>query len=591
MFVNARPLPCLTRSRSIPTPLCVSRNTFGGSVSPDAVSAMATPAPPPPSASSGKSPTSGVSLTVGPRPDPPTVVVTAPAGYDEPTGTLHVEISDPHRVGDGLSKHVEYKVTYWTSLPQYASTSGCVTRRYSDFEWLWKMLRGSMDGIIVPAPPSKSLMPNDDPKSAAIDKRQHHLALFIARVAAHPVMRESKDLQIFLEEQDKNSWSERVPWYERGVTSDALKGVSDWFHNTVRLDDTGTAANLIAGAAAGAATVQGAAAAAAQKARGVGANAGGSPHSVDHVPVPALISGNPAVPAHLTALHVQQNGSPSGSPHGISSGTAFDASSIAAVDGILETTHFLEISEYVSKLKGRVDKLLLATSALVKHSSHLGTVLMQFAAVVSDLEENEQRAASAFTELSSGAGSDAKETPSDEKTQPQIQWNDAAMLFVSTAGPPRQASDTIIASFMEPLESAAALCAACASACDARKAIAEHYNKLCRQISRADAKIVTMGVPEPGPKREEKQKVELAASDLRIKRTKAMARYERCVEHIERELLWWHTELATTLGLALQKVVAAQGAAAGHALHACKGHFDALQGALGDPPSVFVERR
>ena len=95
----------------------------------------------------------------------------------------------------------------------HKSTSGCVTRRYSDFEWLWKMLRGSMDGIIVPAPPSKTLMPNDDPKSAAIDKRQANLALFIARVAAHPVMRESADLQVFLEEADKNSWSERVPWY------------------------------------------------------------------------------------------------------------------------------------------------------------------------------------------------------------------------------------------------------------------------------------------------------------------------------------------------------------------------------------------
>jgi hypothetical protein len=28
-----------------------------------------------------------------------------------------------------------------------------------------------------------------------------------------------------------------VPWYERGVTSDALKGVTDWFQSTVRLDE------------------------------------------------------------------------------------------------------------------------------------------------------------------------------------------------------------------------------------------------------------------------------------------------------------------------------------------------------------------
>ena len=107
---------------------------------------METPASPSATHTSGTAPkspgsrgTRGVSLAVGPRPDPPSVSVTAPAGYDEPTGTLQVEVSEPHRVGDGLSKHVEYKVTYWTTLPQYKSTSGCVTRRYSDFEWLWKI--------------------------------------------------------------------------------------------------------------------------------------------------------------------------------------------------------------------------------------------------------------------------------------------------------------------------------------------------------------------------------------------------------------------------------------------------------------------
>jgi sorting nexin-1/2 len=561
---------------------------------------METPASPSATHTSGTAPkspgsrgTRGVSLAVGPRPDPPSVSVTAPAGYDEPTGTLQVEVSEPHRVGDGLSKHVEYKVTYWTTLPQYKSTSGCVTRRYSDFEWLWKMLRGSMDGIIVPAPPSKTLMPNDDPKSAAIDKRQANLALFIARVAAHPVMRESADLQVFLEEADKNSWSERVPWYERGVTSDALKGVSDWFHNTVRLDDTGTAANLLAGAAAGAAAAQGAAAAAASKARGAAAGAGaapgGSPHAVDRVPMPALISGQPSTPASVAHLP----GSPSATGRPGAAGFEGAPGATAPTDGILETQHFLEVAEYVSKLRGRVDKLLLATSALVKHSAHTGSVLMQFAAVVSDLEETENRAARSFHEARVAAAAASSASSAGSQTsgaESKIQWTDAAMLFVATSGPPRAQAEAVMAAFVEPLEAAAALCGACASACDARKAIVEHYNRLCRQIARLDAKIASMGVPEPGPKREEKQKVELAASDLRIERTQAMLRYERCVEHIERELLWWHTELATTLGLALKNVVAAQGAAAGHALHACVGHFDALGEAVANPPSAFVEQ-
>jgi len=56
-----------------------------------------------------------------------------------------------------------------------------------------------MDGVIVPALPHKTLMANDDPTSAAIERRRHSLAVLVARVAAHPVMRTSADLQIFLE--------------------------------------------------------------------------------------------------------------------------------------------------------------------------------------------------------------------------------------------------------------------------------------------------------------------------------------------------------------------------------------------------------
>lgn len=162
------------------------------------------PSGPPPSTAtgsgSGVGSAVGFKMEVGERPEP-SVRVTVPAGYVNvpEAGDLQVEVSDPHRVGEGMSKHLEYKVSYWTTLPEYKQRSGCVTRRYSDFEWLWKMLRSSMDGIIVPSLPQKTLMANDDPTSAAIDRRRHSLAVFVARVAAHPVMRSSSDLQIFLE--------------------------------------------------------------------------------------------------------------------------------------------------------------------------------------------------------------------------------------------------------------------------------------------------------------------------------------------------------------------------------------------------------
>lgn len=167
----------------------------GGSAYPSAPTTHNAPPSAPPGARS-------ISLEVGERPNPPSIQVTVPSGYEPASGEMQIEVSDPHRVGEGMSKHLEYKVTYWTTLPQYKQRSGCVTRRYSDFEWLWRMLRSSMDGVIVPSLPQKTLVANDDPTSAAIEKRRHSLAVLVARVAAHPVMRTSSDLQIFLEVRD-----------------------------------------------------------------------------------------------------------------------------------------------------------------------------------------------------------------------------------------------------------------------------------------------------------------------------------------------------------------------------------------------------
>ena len=545
-----------------------------------APAAPETPKSPPPAAS--------VRMTVGPRPDPPSVVVSVPSGYDEPAGTLQVEVSDPHRVGEGMSKHVEYKVTYWTDLANYGARSGCVTRRYSDFEWLWKQLRSTMDGVIVPALPQKTLVPNDDPTSAAIERRRATLALFIARVAAHPVMRASSDLQIFLEEEDKAAWSTRVPWYERGVTSDALRGVSDWFQNTVRLDDTGTAANLIAGA-------QDAAAAAAAAARNAASGAAPAPVPAAHALPGVTPEGTVTLPPIVTGAAVA-------APPGVMlpPSPQHAAPNVSAPsDGIVETQHFLEVADYVSKLKQRVDKLHLATSALVKHSQHTSATLMQFAATVTELEEAETKAIAAFARgAATETGSDSETAQSAAAAEAaaaaaaastrRVEWTRAATLFASTSAPPAAHAEAVTAVFLEPLEAAGALCQACGDACDARKAIVEHYNRLCRQIERLDAKAAAMGVPEPGPKREEKQKVELAASDLRIARTQAMSRYELCADRVERELLWFHTELARGLGAALKDLVAAQGAAAGRAARACEGHFDVVRGMLADPPSAFV---
>ena len=88
----------------------------------------------------------------------------------------------------------------------------------------------------------------------------------------------------------------------------------------------------------------------------------------------------------------------------------------------MEDQHFLDVAEYVGKLKGRLDKLSSATSALVKHAQLTGSVLMEFARVVVDLDETEAKAKAVF------------DTPTNG-----VEWTNAAKLFASASGPPRSA--------------------------------------------------------------------------------------------------------------------------------------------------------
>ena len=89
----------------------------------------------------------------------------------------------------------------------YANVSGCVTRRYSDLSGCGQLQQPRTASSCRPCRDRGERRPD----GAAIEARQASGRLRRQDVA-HPIMRESKDLQIFLEEQDKASWSERVLW-------------------------------------------------------------------------------------------------------------------------------------------------------------------------------------------------------------------------------------------------------------------------------------------------------------------------------------------------------------------------------------------
>jgi hypothetical protein len=136
--------------------------------------------------------------------------MTAPASALDPAPTtperlapseLRISVSDPERHGtSAVNAFVDYRLHTTTDLPRFGARDFFVRRRYRDFVWLRERLCHAHPGCIVPPlPTSDSLLKDDRFSASFIQRRQAGLQLFIRRVAGHDRLRESGDLQTFLE--------------------------------------------------------------------------------------------------------------------------------------------------------------------------------------------------------------------------------------------------------------------------------------------------------------------------------------------------------------------------------------------------------
>ena len=73
---------------------------------------------------------------------------------------LDISISDPEKVGDGMSAYIAYNVTTKTTMPSFKSSQSTVRRRFSDFLGLHSRLSEKYlaKGRIVPPAPEKSVV-------------------------------------------------------------------------------------------------------------------------------------------------------------------------------------------------------------------------------------------------------------------------------------------------------------------------------------------------------------------------------------------------------------------------------------------------
>ena len=171
----------------------------------------------------------------------------SPEELDEELGGdafIEVSLAEPHKVGDGMSSYLAYRVTTRTNLNYFKRDDFSVTRRFSDFLGLHEKLseKHLCRGRVIPPAPEKSIVGSTKVKMSSASssssaneaqppqscptghsfvsagspssgggggdvnsnseftvRRRFALERFINRVAAHPVLRRDHIFIEFLE--------------------------------------------------------------------------------------------------------------------------------------------------------------------------------------------------------------------------------------------------------------------------------------------------------------------------------------------------------------------------------------------------------
>ena len=172
---------------------------------------------PPPRESSEMAPANGVGAT---------------GGEGGPDGNLLVTVSDPQisaGAGSTFGKRVvTYKVRATCDFPEYVVKDATVWRRFRDFVALADHLAHSHRGYFVPPRPEKAPLAAAD--DAFVRARMASLGAYLRRLVAHPTIRRSAELRVFLTSHDLErdvqwaGFAARVPMPTHGVPTAGMPG-------------------------------------------------------------------------------------------------------------------------------------------------------------------------------------------------------------------------------------------------------------------------------------------------------------------------------------------------------------------------------
>uniref|UniRef100_UPI0037E6FA00 sorting nexin-2 n=1 Tax=Semicossyphus pulcher TaxID=241346 RepID=UPI0037E6FA00 len=125
---------------------------------------------------------------------------------------MHISVSDPEKVGDGMNAYMAYKVTTKTSMSLFKTNEFSVKRRFSDFLGLHSKLASKYlhVGYIVPPAPEKSIVgmtkvkvgKEDQSSNDFVEKRRSALERYLMRTVKHPILLKDPDVLLFLESSE-----------------------------------------------------------------------------------------------------------------------------------------------------------------------------------------------------------------------------------------------------------------------------------------------------------------------------------------------------------------------------------------------------
>jgi len=163
---------------------------------------------------------------------------------------IHVMVTDPHKVGDGMSSFIAYTVVTRTNSNYFKRKELKVTRRFSDFLGLHDKLaeKYRQNGRIIPPAPDKSVVgmtkvkiskDGDEHQDEFVERRRAALERFMNRTAAHPILRTDPDFREFLEQEADLPKSNQTSTLSSRNMMKLINKVGDSLSNmTIKMEET-----------------------------------------------------------------------------------------------------------------------------------------------------------------------------------------------------------------------------------------------------------------------------------------------------------------------------------------------------------------